>query len=168
MSTVLDERSESTHSTPSTPNSPAPSRTTSGRTLVLVGSLLAVAVMLALPIRSWVGQQAHLGELAADIEAAQQRVDDLDEQRSRWQEPAYVERQARLRLNMVRPGEMGLIVLDPDLEPDVARSDDSRTDNWYGRLWESTGNPARAGQPRDGQTQDTETQDSPDDGESAG
>lgn len=164
MSTVLDERSESTDTAPApSRTAPAPSRTTSGRTLVLVGSLLAVAVMLALPIRSWVGQQSHLAELSADIDAAQQRVDDLDDQRNRWQDPAYVERQARLRLNMVRPGELGLIVLDPDLEPDVARADEGGTDSWYGRLWDSTRNPGRAGQP-----QDTQTEDTPDDGESAG
>jgi cell division protein FtsB len=111
--------------------------------LVLVGALLSVAVMLALPVRSWLGQEAQLSELDAAIVAARERVSDLEVQRERWQDPSYIADQARLRLNMVRPGEMGLIILDPDAKPDVARPESGAAATWYQRLWQSARNPGR-------------------------
>ncbi len=147
MSIGLDDRPKGASST-------AQSQRTSGRTLVLVGSLVAVAVMLALPVRSWLAQKAQLAELEGQIQAAQLRVADLDQQRERWQDPVYVAEQARLRLNLVQPGEMGLIVLDPHREPDVAQPDDGATETWYERLWESAQRPARQEAPGPGESTD--------------
>lgn len=138
------DRESSAQPEPSVPGTRAPSRT-SGRTLVLVGSLIAVAVMLAVPIRSWMTQQARLADLSAEIEQARWSVSDLESQKQNWQDEEFVEQQARERLNMVRPGEMGLIVLDPDLKPDVARPEEAPADNWYGRLWESAQQPRPVG-----------------------
>ncbi len=118
------------------PRRPA-SRPTSGRTLVLFGALLAVALMLALPIRTWVGQRAELEAMHADIVAAQQRVATLQEEQRLWNDPAFVEGQARLRLNMVKPGEAGLITLDhSDRIGDEAPEPPPTT--WYEKVWRST------------------------------
>ncbi|MCH9815314.1 MAG: septum formation initiator family protein [Actinomycetia bacterium] len=114
---------------------PAPRQASNGRTLALVGALLAIALMLVLPVRSWLTQRANLVELREDIAAAQVRVDALQQQRDSWQDPQYVEDQARLRLNMVRPGEAGLIVVDPAQEQ--AEAFEELPDTWWGRVWGS-------------------------------
>lgn len=116
---------------------------TSGRTLALVGALVAVAAMLVLPVRSWISQQAGLAELSNEIAAAEDRVTGLETQREQWKDEPYVEQQARLRLNMVRPGEMGLIALDPEFQRDVATSTEDEPRTWYDRLWQSSENPIR-------------------------
>lgn len=131
----------------------APSRT-SGRTLALVGALVAVAAMLVLPVRSWIAQQAGLAELSSEISAAEQRVTDLEAQREQWKDEPYVEQQARLRLNMVRPGEMGLIALDPEFQRDVAKTSVDEPRTWYDRLWQSSENPTRDEPDTDSTTND--------------
>lgn len=112
-------------------------RHTSGRTLVLFGALLGVALMLVLPIRTWVGQRAELDTLRTEIDAARDRVAQLQSEQQQWQDPAYVEKQARLRLNMVAPGEAGLILLDPQdrIGDEVAEAPPT---TWYEKVWRST------------------------------
>ncbi|MCB0919682.1 MAG: septum formation initiator family protein [Actinobacteria bacterium] len=108
---------------------------TSGRTLILVTVLLAVAMMLVFPVRSWFTQRAVLAELEGEITAAQQRVDDLQRQRDTWQDPNHIEAEARRRLNMVRKGENALIVMRP--QEQSAAEVPPPADTWYGRLWQS-------------------------------
>ncbi|MFN8125463.1 MAG: septum formation initiator family protein [Candidatus Nanopelagicales bacterium] len=112
-------------------------RRTSGRTLVLFGTLLAIAVMLAIPIRTLLAQRAELDALSTDNAAAQQRVAALTLQQQMWRNPRYIEAQARLRLNMARPGESALIALDH-----AARADQEKPEapavTWYQKLWRST------------------------------
>ena len=127
----LDERQPESNQTPT----PSARKTSNGRTLALVGALLAIALMLVLPVRSWLTQRANLVDLREDIAAAQVRVAALQEERDAWQEPRFVEEQARLRLNMVRPGEAGLIVTDPSQEQGDAVA--ALPDTWWGRVWGS-------------------------------
>jgi hypothetical protein len=108
----------------------------SGRTLALVAVFLAITLMLFLPVRSWLGQRSGLTEMQIEIEQAQQRVDSLRQQRSQWQNPAFIEEQARLRLNLVRAGEAGLVTLDEGSEPS-ARKSGRQSDSWWGLLWGS-------------------------------
>lgn len=104
---------------------------------MLFGTLLAVALMLALPIRTWVAQRSELDTMRADIEAARQRVAALQAEQQLWQNPRYVEAQARLRLNLVRPGESGLITLDRD---ELASTEvvEEPAVTWYDKVWRST------------------------------
>lgn len=122
---------------------PQRSQPASGRTLILVMALLSVAAMLVLPVRSWIAQRAGLEELAAQNAAAEERISDLEAQEQQWQDEEYVTDQARKRLNMVNPGEMGLILLDPDFQRDEAKPESQEPTTWYGKLWGSTQNPMR-------------------------
>ncbi len=122
---------------PVDPRPAASHRPTSGRTLVLFGALLAVALMLVLPIRTWIGQRAELDVLRSEIDAARERVAGLQVEQQQWQDPTYVETQARLRLNMVAPGEAGMILLDPQdrIGDEVAEPPPT---TWYEKVWRST------------------------------
>lgn len=125
---------------PVAPAPPSPRRDhqpLSGRTLILVAAILAVAAGLAMPLRAWLNQRSALQVLSVEIEQARATVDALTQQRDLWHQPAYVERQARLRLNLVRPGEAGLIALDHD---QIANTERAVTPpaTWSQRLWHST------------------------------
>jgi cell division protein FtsB len=112
-------------------------RRSSGRTLVLAGAVLAVALMLAVPVRSWLSQRADVDRLDAEIAQAQSRVDALAAQKQRWEDPRYVSAQARLRLNMVKPGQSALIALDREDERE-AEIEQAETSTWYEKLWDTT------------------------------
>ena len=52
--------------------------------------------------------------LREQVAAQEQDVAALEAERERWQDPAYVEQQARERLKFVKPGERSYTVLDAE------------------------------------------------------
>jgi cell division protein FtsB len=131
---------------------------------VLALVVCGLLVTLALPLRTFVEQRQEIGELRDGVTAAQQRVDDLETEVSRWEDPAYVQAQARERLFYVMPGETQYIVLDPaePTEPDAGQADGAGAGGaaagelerpWFSRLWGSV--EAAAGDPEAGDPADT-------------
>lgn len=104
---------------------------------MLVGAVLAVALMLAVPVRSWLSQRAELDRLSADMAQTQERVDALAAQKQRWEDPRFVSAQARLRLNMVKPGQFALIALERD-DARQQEIEQPPTTTWYEKLWDTT------------------------------
>jgi len=97
----------------------ARSRVISGLALSLTHRIIAITAVLAVLAVSYVsvlsvyfGQQADIAQAKADILASQQQVASLQDQLKRWQDPAFVEAQARDRLGWVMPGEIGYRVID--------------------------------------------------------
>src|SRR5690348_2712092 len=74
------------------------------RAAVLAVALASVALALALPFKIWLAQRGEIASLQVQTRAQQQHVAALQQQAQQWQDPAYVEQQARLRLHYVRPG----------------------------------------------------------------
>lgn len=83
-----------------------------GRSVLLVGLVLLLALTLAGPLRQYLAGQAELARLAAEGEALDRRATDLEAQLERQADPAYTERQARARLSFVLPGDRLIIVVD--------------------------------------------------------
>lgn len=101
--------------------------------LALVG--VALVLTLAVPVRGWFAQRAEIAGLRADVDAASQRVAELQVETQRWDDPAFVAAEARRRLHFVLPGEVGFVTLGGDdavvAEPTPARAPDP----WYSTLW---------------------------------
>jgi cell division protein FtsB len=102
---------------------------------------IAIALSLAVPLRSFVRQADENAALAADVAAEQQRVEELTGQIAQWQDKDYVEAQARARLSYVYPGETTYVVVDeqgavtnPLPEPNAT---DLGARSWYERFWDS-------------------------------
>ncbi len=122
----------------------APSRTRSGprltgraAALLVVVGLLVVAY--AWPAREYLRQRSELAQLRSDAAATQARVSQLEAERQRWQDPAYVEAQARDRLHFVLPGEVAYTVLRPGQTKErqtLPRSTPPAT-AWFDDLWGS-------------------------------
>ena len=114
-----------------------------GRAALLALVLAALVVSLALPVREYVRQRAEINALQAEREQRQDRVAALERTLERWEDPAYVQAQARSRLQFVMPGEVGYVVLGAEeaqapASDRVTRSRVSEQQRaWYQRLWGS-------------------------------
>jgi cell division protein FtsB len=107
------------------------------RSLALV--VCALVVALAYPMRQYVAQRSQIADQRKQAEEAQKRVDELREQKARWQDPEYVKSQAREHLHYVMPGETDYTVVDPSASASSSArrsSDQSAARNpWYDNLW---------------------------------
>lgn len=120
-----------------------------GRAVVLLLVLAALVLTLAFPLREYVQQRSRLSSLEQELATRQSRVEELRDQSQRWNDPDFVELQARSRLHYVYPGETGYIVLSPQdvkdaREPEI-RVAPERSDPWYETLWSSVQAADRAG-----------------------
>lgn len=108
-----------------------------GRAAVLAVVLVVLMVSFALPLRSWFAQRGALDALRADIASDQQAIGELERQLERWDDPRYVEAQARERLRWVKPGDIGFIVIGEDPADPADPSLDAAAGLWWQRLWSS-------------------------------
>jgi cell division protein FtsB len=83
----------------------------SARAGAALGVLVVLVAILAIPFREWITQRARISELESQLAWHTQRVTSLKDAHARWDDPAYVESQARARMHFVRPGEVGYVVL---------------------------------------------------------
>jgi len=105
-----------------------------GRAAVLALVLVVLVISFALPLRSWFSQRGELDGLRDDIAADRQSISELERQLERWDDPTYVEAQARERLRWVKPGDIGFIVIGDDpAVPETAEEIDAGV--WWQRLW---------------------------------
>ena len=123
---------------------------------MMSGVLVILALLIAPYVRPFLAQRSQLQQGRDDITRLQQQVATLQAERDRWDDPAYVKAQARLRLRMVMPGEVAYVRLDPNRR--TAAPQDPRSaaaavppqhpQAWYGTLWQSVvgaGSPAPDG-----------------------
>ncbi len=121
-------------------DAPASSRPRlTGRAAVLFLVLGLLLVAYAWPAREYVRQRSDIAALRAEEAAAQTRVDALAATKERWQDPAYVEAQARQRLHFVRPGETAYVVLRPEQPTATAPTETAQAaaPPWFDALWET-------------------------------
>src|SRR6478735_3569407 len=74
---------------------PAPGRTAprprlTGRAAILVLVLAVLMVSYASSMRAYLEQRRHLAALGADISASRAQIADLQREKKRWNDPAYV------------------------------------------------------------------------------
>lgn len=82
-------------------------------TLLVVASLVVVgAFALAPSIGLLLEQRQTIADLQQQVADQQESVDDLGDQVAQWDDPAYIEAQARDRLFYVYPGETAYVVID--------------------------------------------------------
>lgn len=126
------------------PPRPTDPGTARRRWAVLGAILVVLAITLVPTARSLGRQRAEIAALRERVATQQADVEALQAEQARWQDPAYVEQQARERLKFVKVGDRSYTVLDPaeterttpagatvaapKADPDVP---------WYGRLWQS-------------------------------
>ncbi|WP_235566864.1 FtsB family cell division protein [Microbacterium sp. Root180] len=96
----------------------------SGFMVIMLGLVVLAAFVLVPTIGTYVDQRQQIAALEAAVELSGEQVAELESQRERWSDPAYITTQARERLYYVRPGEVVYLV-DNDLPPELAPQEQS-------------------------------------------
>lgn len=121
-----------------------------GRAAILVLVLAVLAVSYASSLRAYLQQRHQIDDLESQIAEREASIGDLQQEKDRWEDPAYVIQEARKR-GYILPGETPFVVVDADGEPltdtelgDPASAGDEETPAWYDGVWSSVkvaGNP---------------------------
>lgn len=110
------------------------------RAAILIVALASVAIAIAVPLKVWMGQRSDIANLSAQTKKTQARLQALAAEHKRWNDPSYVETQARQRLHFVLPGEKTYIVLGKG-QGGKSGTAEQRTVTpngpWYQQFWQS-------------------------------
>src|SRR4051794_30622372 len=109
--------------------------------VIMLGLVVLAAFVLVPTIGTYVDQRQQITALEAAVQVSREQVADLEAQRERWTDPAYITTQARERLYYVRPGEVVYLVdndltqaqLPQELQPVTDEVEQTRTD-WMAQL----------------------------------
>jgi cell division protein FtsB len=109
------------------------------RAAVLALVVCALVLMLAYPVQQYLAQRSQIAKLQRANATAQQQVDALAAADAQWQDPAFVQGQARARLHYVMPGETeyvltGGIPASATAAPTAAAVTPT-PGTWYDKLW---------------------------------
>ncbi|MDE0545786.1 septum formation initiator family protein [Microbacterium sp. C7(2022)] len=89
----------------------------SGFMIIMFGLVVLATFVLVPTIGTYVDQRQQVDALADAVEVSRDEVAQLEQERQRWSDPAYITSQARERLYYVNPGEVVYLV-DNDLAPE--------------------------------------------------
>jgi len=105
---------------------PAPRARFTNRAAILLVVFAVLVISYASSMRAYLQQREQINELKQRIETSKTSIAKSEREKRRWQDPAYVEAQARARFGWVLPGETSYQVLDANGQP--LTGDDELTD----------------------------------------
>lgn len=80
-------------------------------------SLVVLGTWVLVPsIGTYLDQRQRIAALEHSVQVTEDQIAELEQERARWDDPAYITTQARERLYYVKPGEVVYLV-DNDLDP---------------------------------------------------
>lgn len=82
--------------------------------LALLAMIVLGVVTLAPRVQTWFTQRQAIFMAQQSLEEAKKEVAQMQVERKRWEDPAYIRAQARDRLYYVMPGEVSYLVMDAD------------------------------------------------------
>ncbi|MCI1749435.1 MAG: septum formation initiator family protein [Acidipropionibacterium sp.] len=84
------------------------------RAFILAAAVVMVFVMITPSLGVYFRQRSELADLNAQQTRTSQQITDLQDELKRWDDPGYVQTQARSQLGWVMPGETGYRVIGKD------------------------------------------------------
>jgi cell division protein FtsB len=113
---------------------------TARRAAVLAAVVCVLTLTIAGPVRTYFAQRTEMTQLAATEAALRRQIADLEQQKAKLADPAYIAAQARERLGFVKPGDIPYqIQLPPTAavpaQPGFGSMPATRNDPWYTSLW---------------------------------
>ena len=120
--------------------------------------LSVLCVSYASSMKAYLQQRSQIDTLKSQIAARESDINELEREKERWHDPAYVAAQARERLSYVMPGETSYVVLDKDGKPlqteaslhDPHQLFQRAPKAWWSDAWDSVtlaGNPPKVQPP---------------------
>ena len=112
-----------------------------GRAIALAAVLILLAVVLAPPAHRYLAARNSLSQAEHQRQDDQKQLADLKRQLAQWDDPAYIEAQARSRLQYAMPGDTVYIVIGPGhktgLDDGAANQQVAQPPTWNQKLWQS-------------------------------
>lgn len=96
----------------------------SGFGLLMMALLILGIIVIAPNLRSYVEQRQQIAQLQASVDASEDEISRLSDERERWNDSTYVMTQARDRLFYVNPGEISFIVMN-DVDAAIFGNDEA-------------------------------------------
>ena len=88
----------------------------------MVAGILLIGLLFAMATKPWMqltAQKERLEEMSGDLSSIESRNASMEELIERYQDPDYIEQQARDKAGLVKPGEIPYVVMPPsDPKPD--------------------------------------------------
>ncbi|GAA3964974.1 septum formation initiator family protein [Gordonia caeni] len=106
--------------------------------------LVLLALTLAVPVRTYLAQRGEFNRLQAENEQLAHEVDHYQRRVTEQNDPAYIENQARDRLQYVMPGEKPVVLTYPYRDRRQAEEQKAReyaANPWYQNLWDAVSTP---------------------------
>jgi type II secretory pathway pseudopilin PulG len=126
---------------------------------VLLLVLAVLAVSYASSARAWMRQRNEIADLTAQIRASQAAIDELRQEKQRWNDPAFIKQQAHERFGWVMPGETGYRVVGDDgeiltdgagqLADPVSPPSSGGSAEWWQNAWSSVVGAGEPPEPQD-------------------
>lgn len=113
---------------------------TARRAAILAAVVCVLTLTVAGPVRTYFAQRTEMKQLATVKATLQQQISDLEQQKDKQADPAYIAAQARERLGFVKPGEIPYQVQVPSTvdghdEPGSGPKTAAGQGPWYSALW---------------------------------
>lgn len=87
-----------------------------GRAMMIIVVAAVMVISYASSLRAYIQQRNDINALQTEIAERKEHIKKLEEQTRRWEDPAYVQQQARERFGYVMPGETAYVALDENGE----------------------------------------------------
>ncbi|WP_235831534.1 FtsB family cell division protein [Gordonia zhaorongruii] len=114
------------------------------RAAIVALVIVVLALTLAVPVRTYLSQRSEFNELRQSNAALEAEVAEYKSKIDKQNDPAYIEAQARQRLQYVKRGEKQVIVISPAKEQREAaeKAERERAANpWYQNMWDAVATP---------------------------
>lgn len=127
---------------------------------MLLSVVLLLLASYTSTLHAWWQQRGEIQTTKALIATTNQQIAELEDQKQRWNDPAYVKQQAKERFGWVSPGEVGYRVIGSDGKvqgADVPTLDvptEARQPDWYDKLWGSVKEAGKTPKPQPTNTPD--------------
>jgi cell division protein FtsB len=112
-----------------------------GRALVLGGVVVLLVVLLASPLHRYLASRGDVNSAAQQLQNDQRDLAQLRKERALWQDPGYIQRQARTRLQFAMPGDTVYVVVDKGAKSDIEKTSGKQpgtsVKTWNERVWDS-------------------------------
>jgi cell division protein FtsB len=113
--------------------------------MMVAAMALFLVVVLASPFQTYLSRRASVASSERQQQQLNAHLAQLQHEAEQWQDPAFVARQARIRLQYVRPGDTLYTVLNAQgqpLEPSAKAATDKvaragHRPSWNSTLWNS-------------------------------
>jgi len=122
---------------------------------VFVLVIAVLVVSYASSLKAYLQQRHDIDSLKSQIVEREKTIADLQDQKDRWNDPAYIEEQAREKFGYVMPGETAYVALDANGNPikpagklssPASVGKPAKPTAWWSEVWSSdltAGNPPK-------------------------